>query len=99
MADIVMYSTTPCRHCVRAKRLLEQAGFAFEEINIVATPEMREVLFDKTGEMTVPQIFVRGEYIGQDDELYEMIKSGRLAEMLNRAQSVINEVEPAAPSR
>jgi glutaredoxin len=39
---------------------------------------MRDVLVKKTGEWTVPQIFVDGQYIGQDDELREWIKSGRL---------------------
>jgi glutaredoxin len=41
-------------------------------------PRRCATLVQKTGEWTVPQIFVDGEYIGQDDELREWIKSGRL---------------------
>jgi glutaredoxin len=61
-----------------AKSLLDDAKIPYEEINISQAPQMRDVLVQKTGEWTVPQVFVDGEYIGQDDELREWIKSSRL---------------------
>lgn len=78
MATVQIYTTRFCGSCVRAKRLLEEEGIPFEEIDISETPEVREDLVDKTGEWTVPQIFVDGNYIGQDDELYDLIRSGGL---------------------
>ncbi|MFZ5863782.1 MAG: glutaredoxin family protein [Nitrospirota bacterium] len=78
MAKVQLYTTDFCRYCRVAKALLDDAKIPYEEINISGTPEMRDVLVQKTGEWTVPQIFVDGQYIGQDDELREWIKSGRL---------------------
>ncbi|MFZ5875020.1 MAG: glutaredoxin family protein [Nitrospirota bacterium] len=78
MAKVQLYTTDFCHYCRVAKSLLEGANIPYEEINISGTPEMRDVLVKKTGEWTVPQIFVDGQYIGQDDELREWIKSGRL---------------------
>jgi glutaredoxin 3 len=75
---VQIYTTDYCYYCRVAKSLLDDAKISYEEINISARPEMRDVLVGKTGEWTVPQIFVDGEYIGQDDELREWIKSGRL---------------------
>ena len=73
-----IYTTDSCYYCRVAKSLLDEQDIPYEEINISRTPEMRDVLVEKTGEWTVPQIFVDGEYIGQDDELREWLKSGRL---------------------
>ena len=79
MANVQVYTTDFCYYCRVAKGLLDDAKIPYEEINISQTPELRDVLVQKTGEWTVPQVFVDGEYIGQDDELREWIKSGRLA--------------------
>jgi glutaredoxin 3 len=78
MAKVELYTTDFCHYCRVAKSLLDDAKIPYEEINISGTPEMRDVLVNKTGEWTVPQIFVDGRYIGQDDELRDWIKSGRL---------------------
>ena len=78
MVSIQIYTTDYCYYCRVAKSLLDEKGIPYEEINISKTPKMRDVLVEKTGEWTVPQIFVDGEYIGQDDELRDWIKSGRL---------------------
>ena len=78
MPKVQIYSTQNCGYCVRAKRLLEKAGIPFEEIDISNTPKVRDELVKKTGEWTVPQIFVDDQYIGQDDELHEWIRAGKL---------------------
>jgi glutaredoxin 3 len=78
MAKIEIYTTDYCYYCRVAKSLLDERQIPYEEINISQIPEMRDVLVGKTGEWTVPQIFVDGEYIGQDDELREWIQSGKL---------------------
>ncbi len=78
VARVQIYTTDYCYYCRVAKALLDDAKIPYEEINISQTPHMRDVLVQKTGEWTVPQIFVDDEYIGQDDELREWIKTGRL---------------------
>jgi thioredoxin reductase (NADPH) len=76
--DIVIYTTRGCPYCVVAKRALDGRGIPYREVDITFTPEMRDELKAKTGEWTVPQVFVDGVYIGQDDELVEMVESGEL---------------------
>lgn len=78
MATVEIYTTDYCYYCRVAKSLLDEHQITYQEINISKTPEMRDVLVAKTGEWTVPQIFVDGVYIGQDDELREWLRSGRL---------------------
>lgn len=78
MPTVQVYTTRYCGYCVRAKRLLEQHGIPYVEIDISDTPEIRDELVEKTGEWSVPQIFVDGKYIGQDDELRDLIRSGGL---------------------
>lgn len=75
MPKVQIYTTKFCGYCVRAKQLLDREGIPFEEIDITETPEVRDELVKKTGERTVPQIFVDDQYIGQDDELLDWIRS------------------------
>lgn len=79
MPKVQIYSTRYCGSCIRAKQWLDQEGIPYEEIDITFTPHVRDELAEKTGEWTVPQIFVDGKYIGQDDELLELIRSGGLS--------------------
>jgi glutaredoxin 3 len=81
---VQIYTTKYCGYCVRVKRLLEQEGIPYEEIDISETPEVRDELLEKTGEWTVPQIFVDGKYIGQDDELVALIRNGGLRSVSGR---------------
>jgi thioredoxin reductase (NADPH) len=76
--DIVIYSTRGCPYCVVAKRALDGRGIPYREVDITLTPGVRDELKAKTGEWTVPQVFVDGAYIGQDDELLELVESGAL---------------------
>jgi glutaredoxin 3 len=78
MPVIRIYTTRQCGYCVRVTRLLEQEGIPYEEIDISDTPEVRDELVEKTGEWSVPQIFVDGKYIGQDDEFFALFRSGGL---------------------
>ncbi len=61
-----------------AKRLLEEKGYSFEEIDIEEKGWTREDLFNKTGGRTVPQIVIEGETIGGYDELSQMESQGKL---------------------
>lgn len=78
MKDILIYTTRACPYCIVAKRALDGRGIPHREIDITLTPHVRDELAAKTGEWTVPQIFVDGVYIGQDDELVEMVEAGEL---------------------
>ena len=63
-SDVVLIGRAGCAHCSRARTLLEQKGWAFDEIE--ANPRR---LRATSGKATTPQIFVDGQYIGGADEL------------------------------
>ena len=78
MDNIKIYTTSWCGPCKMAKRLLEEKGYSFEEIDIEEKGWTREDLFNKTGGRTVPQIVLEGETIGGYDELSQMESQGKL---------------------
>lgn len=84
MAKVVIYTTQFCPYCVQAKRLLKQKGVAFEEIDVSNDPELRRRMVEKAGgRMTVPQIFVNDNWIGDCDGIYALDRAGQLDALLN----------------
>jgi glutaredoxin 3 len=79
MARIEVYTTPSCAYCVRAKRLLQERGLAYEEFDVAHDDELRESVMQRSGRRTVPQIFIDGKSIGGYEELAEMDASGELA--------------------
>jgi glutaredoxin 3 len=83
MALVEIYTTPFCSYCSRAKRLLDQKGVAFIEIDLGQFPERRAEMIERAGgRRTVPQLIVDGRAIGGSDELVELERSGELDVML-----------------
>ena len=83
MTEVVIYSSSWCPFCHRAKRLLTNKGVAFTEIDLWQFPERRAEMIERSGgRRTVPQLFVDGRGIGGSDELVELEQSGELDVML-----------------
>ncbi|HUR61059.1 MAG TPA: glutaredoxin 3 [Candidatus Thermoplasmatota archaeon] len=82
MAEVVMYTTDWCPYCVRAKALLKRKGVEVEEINIERVEGAREEMEERSGRMTVPQVFVDGKHIGGSDDLYALDRAGGLDPLL-----------------
>ena len=79
---IKIYSTTWCGPCASAKRLLDELGQTYEEIDIEEKGISRQDLQKITGGATVPQIIINGNPIGGFDSLLKMNQDGTLKEML-----------------
>ena len=79
---IKIYSTTWCGPCASAKRLLDELGQTYEEIDIEEKGITRQDLQEITGGSTVPQIIINGKPIGGFDSLLKMKQDGTLKEML-----------------
>lgn len=83
MSEVVIYSTTVCPYCVRAKQLLERKGITYKEINLSnEAPEARIELMQRTNHRTVPQIFIKDQFIGGFDQLYALEREGKLEELI-----------------
>jgi glutaredoxin 3 len=79
MPRIVMYATSWCPYCARARRLLDQRGLAFEEIDTDIVPGARaEMVARSGGRKSVPQVFIDDAHIGGSDELQALDASGGL---------------------
>lgn len=83
MADVIVYSTNMCPYCVRAKQLLERKGIEYKEVNLSQeAPEVRVELMQRTNHRTVPQIFIKDQFIGGFDQLYALEREGKLDQLL-----------------
>ncbi len=85
MAKLKVYTKSYCPYCVRAQSILASVGIEdYEDISIDGQETvMRQKLFELTGgRWDVPQAFVDDRYIGDDDDLARLAKSGKLKLML-----------------
>ena len=86
MAKIEVYTSMLCGYCYRAKKLLEQKGVAFTEIDVMVHPSRRAEMVQRSGgRSSVPQIFIDGRHIGGCDDLYALEASRKLDSLLQPA--------------
>ncbi|HKK06558.1 MAG TPA: glutaredoxin 3 [Gammaproteobacteria bacterium] len=86
MANVVMYCTATCPYCIRAQRLLEDKGVAFEQIRVDLEPDRRAEMVQRAGGRTsVPQIFIEDMHVGGCDEIYALERAGKLDALLQTA--------------
>jgi len=78
-----MYSTAVCPYCVRAERLLKARGVdEIEKIRVDLDPRQRQLMMERTGRRSVPQIFIGERHVGGFDDLAELDAGGELAPLL-----------------
>ena len=77
-----MYSKDYCPYCERAKSLLKSKGVEFEVINLENRNAEFEALKNKTGLMTVPQIFIGEHLVGGYTDLAALERNGELDALL-----------------
>jgi glutaredoxin 3 len=83
MPEITVYTSDACPYCLRAKRLLDQKGAAYQEIHIgLSDFAARQRIAQLTGRMTVPQIIVDGRPIGGWEDLAALERAGELDGLL-----------------
>ena len=78
MATVTMYVKQSCPFCQLAKRLLESKGQTWKEIDIESDPARRTEMIERSGRITVPQIFVSDRHIGGYDDLAALEDRGEL---------------------
>ncbi|WP_323777506.1 glutaredoxin 3 [Leisingera sp.] len=83
MKTVEIYTSPLCGFCHAAKRLLNQKGVTFSEINVLAQPDRKaEMIQRANGGRTVPQIFIGDTHVGGCDELYALEQAGKLDPLL-----------------
>jgi glutaredoxin 3 len=79
---VTVYTKQNCPFCVRAKRLLDKKGVAYNEVSVEGKDELRSWLVEKSGQMTVPQIFVGQRSLGGFSDIDALDRDGRLDPIL-----------------
>ncbi|KAI7898323.1 thioredoxin-like protein [Cokeromyces recurvatus] len=84
---VVIFGKSYCPYCKRAKALLKDLGIEFVDIEIDLHPDgkqIQEYLFEKTGQRTVPNIFINQQHVGGCDDLLNANSNGTLEKLLNK---------------
>ena len=85
MSKVLMYSTGMCSFCVRAEQLLLRKGVScIEKVRVDLDPAQRNEMMQRTGQRTVPQIYIGDTHVGGCEELYALERSGELDPLLAR---------------
>ena len=78
---IMVFSKTYCGYCAKSKQLLEQNNKTYTSVELDIEPQgqdMMDYLKKKTGQRTVPNIFIKQQHIGGCDDLFALHKKGKL---------------------
>ncbi|KAL9549978.1 hypothetical protein MBANPS3_004946 [Mucor bainieri] len=78
---VVIFTKSTCPYCKKAKTLLEGYNIKYENIELDNHPNgeaIQEYLAKKTGQKTVPNIFIDQKHIGGSDELTKLEGGGEL---------------------
>ena len=86
--DVVLFMKgTPvfpmCGFSAATVEVLNKVGVKFESVNVLDSDEMREGIKKYSNWPTIPQLYVKEEFIGGCDIVREMFESGELLELLN----------------
>jgi monothiol glutaredoxin len=85
--DVVLYmkgnaDMPQCGFSGRTVQILQHLGVPFKDVNVLASEEIRQGIKDYTNWPTVPQLYIKGEFVGGADIVMEMYQSGELKQML-----------------
>ena len=71
-----------CGFSARVVQILSHVGVPFKGVNVLEDMELREGIKSFSNRPTIPQLYVKGEFVGGCDIVTEMFQSGELQSML-----------------
>jgi monothiol glutaredoxin len=74
-----------CGFSSRAIAILDRLEAKYETVDVLQDPEIRQGIKEYSEWPTVPQLYVRGEFVGGSDIMMEMFESGELQELVGAA--------------
>jgi monothiol glutaredoxin len=86
-SDVVLFMKgTPqqpmCGFSGRVVQILDYVGAPYRGINVLESDALRQGIKDYANWPTIPQLYVKGEFVGGCDIITEMFQSGELKELL-----------------
>ena len=85
--DIVLYMKgtavfPQCGFSSTVAQILEHIGLPFKDINVLEEPDLREGIKEFTNWPTIPQLYIKGEFVGGCDIVRDMFETGELQQLL-----------------
>ena len=86
--DVVLFMKgTPlfpqCGFSSRAISILEHLGVPFETVDVLQDQDIRQGIKEYSDWPTIPQLYVKGDFVGGSDIMLEMFQSGELQQLVN----------------
>ncbi|WP_133364730.1 Grx4 family monothiol glutaredoxin [Qipengyuania sediminis] len=86
--DVVLFMKgTPlfpqCGFSSRAIAILDHLGVAYDSVDVLQDQEIRQGIKAYSDWPTIPQLYVKGEFIGGSDIMMEMYEAGELQQMMS----------------
>jgi monothiol glutaredoxin len=72
-----------CGFSARVVQILKHVNVPFQTVNVLEDPEIRDGIKSFSNWPTIPQLYVKGEFIGGCDIVTEMYQSGELQDLLS----------------
>lgn len=81
--NITIYGSETCSYCTAARMLLKRKGLAYNDILVSRDPNKCDEMIMRSGNRSVPQIFIGDRAVGGFDELYALEQNGELDRLLS----------------
>ena len=94
--DVVLFMKgTPlfpqCGFSSKAIAILEHCGVAYDSVDVLQDMEVRQGIKAYSDWPTIPQLYVKGEFVGGSDIMMEMFEAGELKQLMDE-----KKVQPAS---
>ena len=86
---IKIFTKDFCPFCTNARKLLDEKKIAFEEVNVTQNEELLSELKERTGQKTIPIVFVNKSHLGGFDELQNHIAIQELISQISRSDGLM----------
>ena len=89
--DVTLFMKGPplfpqCGFSSRAVAILDHCGVAYDSVDVLQDMEIRQGIKAYSDWPTIPQLYVKGEFVGGSDIMMEMFEAGELQQMLDEKQ-------------
>ena len=75
-----------CGFSSRAVAILDHLGVPFETVDVLQDAEIRQGIKEYSDWPTIPQLYVKGEFVGGSDIMMEMFQAGELQQLIEDKQ-------------
>ena len=73
-----------CGFSARVVQILKHAGVPFSSVNVLENPEIRDGIKQFSNWPTIPQLYIKSEFLGGCDIITEMYQTGELQTLLSQ---------------